>query len=141
MSHFTSSLPGRKVRNDNAHLHLHWCQSLKTTAQRWAARADRLSLLFVLLLGTLLLWPSAASAQGPGKRFLIVSAYDTNFPAVVSLNQSLRSTMMAGSREHVEFFYEILEHNRIPTDKYEGEMVSYLRRKYEGERIDLVIAF
>jgi len=141
MSHFTSFIPGRKVRNDNARLYPLWYQSLQATARRGMTRAVRPSLLFVLLLAPLLLWPSAASARETGKRVLIVSAYDTNFPAVVALNQSLRSTMMAGSQEHVEFFYEILENNRIATDKYEGEMVGYLRRKYEGERIDLVIAF
>ena len=35
----------------------------------------------------------------------------------------------------VEFFYEFQENFRIPTSKYENEMVTFLKRKYEGENL------
>ncbi|HSQ19586.1 MAG TPA: ABC transporter substrate binding protein, partial [Blastocatellia bacterium] len=65
---------------------------------------------------------------------------DMNLPGVVIINRALRSTMRDSPQGRTEFFYEFQENTRIPADKYEDEMVSYLRRKYDGEKFDLVIA-
>lgn len=97
------------------------------------------SILFSIL-GLYLLLPVGAIAQSPTKRVLVVASYDLNRPAVNVFLQSMRSTITGASRERVEFFYEFQENTRIPTDKYEAAMVSYMQRKYEGEKFDLAIA-
>ena len=59
-------------------------------------------------------------------------------PAITLLNESIRSTMKNGSQSPVQFFYEAQDSFRISNDKYEGELVSLLRRKYDKEPIDLI---
>src|SRR5215204_3367765 len=112
-----------------------------TRPARWrAARGVGVSGLLLSATLFLLMSSGASSAAAPTKRVLIVTSYDSNRPAIQLLTQAVRSTIRDGSPGHVEFFYEFQENSRIPLDKYEAETVSYLRRKYEGERFDLVIA-
>ena len=92
------------------------------------------------ILGLYLLLPVVAIAQSPSKRVLVVASYDLNRPAVNVFVQSMRSTITAPAKERVEFFYEFQENTRIPVDKYEAAMVSYMKQKYEDEKIDLAIA-
>jgi len=87
-----------------------------------------------------LLFPLAAPAETPTKRILVVTSYDLNRPAVMLFVQAMRSTIGAGTKGGVEFFYEFQETTRISTGKYEDAMVSYMKRKYEGEKFDLIVA-
>ena len=91
------------------------------------------------LLGLHLLCGIEVAGQTPNKRVLILTAYDPNYPAVILLNQNVTATIRNGSAGRVEFFYEFQENFRIPNAKYEQEMVNFLRRKYEGENINLVL--
>jgi PAS domain S-box-containing protein len=91
------------------------------------------------LLGLPLLCGIEVRGQASKKRVLILTAYDPNYPAVTLLNQNITATIRDGSASHVEFFYEFQENFRIPNAKYEEEMVNFLRRKYEGENINLVL--
>src|SRR6185503_6462383 len=98
----------------------------------------RTCLHLALLMASPLLM-TTASAEQATKRVLIVSAYDTNLPGFVALNRAIRSTVKDSSPVRVDFFYEAQENTRIPIDKYEQELVSYLRQKYAGEKFDLII--
>jgi hypothetical protein len=111
---------------------------LQVTPQTRRVRCHH-SVLFSILAVHLLL-PVIAIAQSPTKRVLVIASYDLNRPAVNVFIPALRSTIAVGSKERVEFFYEFQENTRIPTDKYEAAMVSYMKRKYEGEKLDLAIA-
>lgn len=102
---------------------------------RWKLRTG---LHLALLMASPLLMTTAAAEQAT-KRVLIFSNYDSNLPGVVALNRALRSTVRDGSPARVEFFYEAQENTRIPMSGYEQELVSYLRRKYAGEKFDLII--
>ena len=82
---------------------------------------------------------SIAFAEDTAKRVLIFSSADVNTPAITSLNQSIRATFHSDSGVRVQFYNESLDALRIPNEKYETEMVRLLQRKYEGERIDLVM--
>jgi PAS domain S-box-containing protein len=93
-----------------------------------------------LILASQLLSAPAPNAQDRGRRVLILTSYDPSFPAVNLLTQNLTSTIRNGSTGRVEFFYEFQENVRIPNSKYEDEMVGFLRRKYDGENINLVLA-
>jgi len=96
--------------------------------------------LFVVLMSLPFALPVAASTAEPHKRILILSSEDPNLPGPLVLNQAIRSTLNNGSSVHVQFYNEAQDNFRIPNDKYEKEMVSLLRRKYEGEKIDLIFA-
>ena len=93
-----------------------------------------------LLLLFLLFLPVTAKADSGTKRVLVVTSYDLNRPAVALFVQNLRSTIGAGTKERVEFFYEFQETTRISSAKYGDAMVAYMKRKYEGEKFDLIVA-
>lgn len=97
-----------------------------------------LALVFLLVLQPLC--GIEVAGQAPAKRVLILTSYDPNYPAVTLLSQNITATIRHGSAGRVEFFYEFQENFRIPNAKYEAEMLAFLRRKYEGENINLVLA-
>jgi PAS domain S-box-containing protein len=84
--------------------------------------------------------PLDAVAQVATKRVLILTSYDISRPAVNTVIQSVTTTIRNGSNTRVEFFYEFQDNPRIPNSKYEEEMVRFLRTKYEGEEIAVVLA-
>jgi len=86
------------------------------------------------------LLPLDAVAQVPTKRILILTSYDISRPAVNTIIQSVTTTIRNGSNTRVEFFYEFQDYPRIPNSKYEEEMVRFLRTKYEGVEIGVVLA-
>jgi PAS domain S-box-containing protein len=109
-------------------------------AEIWGALARGQSILFVLIVALLVpAAPVAAGAEMP-KRVLILSSEDPNLPAITILTQAIRSTLMNGSPGRVQFYNEAQDNFRILNEKYEEEMVGFLRRKYEGEKIDLIFA-
>ena len=81
---------------------------------------------------------TTAYAQQTTKRVLVFSNYDSYLPGVVALNRAIRSTVKDGSPDRVEFFYEA-QAQAIPINEFEQELVGYLRRKYAGEKFDLII--
>ena len=95
-------------------------------------------LLFVLTTAVLFLSPLLASAAESPKRVLIFASEEQQGPGVLVVNQSIRSTLRNGRPAHFLFFYEALDSFRISTEKYEGELVRLLQRKYDGERFDLI---
>jgi len=86
------------------------------------------------------LLPPAVGAQEIPKKVLVFSSDDQFLPALVLINKAIRTTMKEGSPSHIQFFYESQDSFRIPNDKYEQELVALLRRKYDGEKFDLVYA-
>ena len=98
------------------------------------------ALLFVLLAALSLVSPSIASGAEPQKRVLIISSVDANLPAIAIMNQAIRSTLKNALPARFQIYNEVQDEFQIPNEKYAAEMVSLLRRKYEGERIDLIIA-
>jgi PAS domain S-box-containing protein len=94
-----------------------------------------------LITALFLLFAQAASADELPKRVLIFSSDDHSVPGNVLLAKAVSSTVRNGLPQGVQVFYEGLDTFRIPTDKYEDELVSLLQRKYSGESIDLIYAF
>src|SRR6185295_6892298 len=83
----------------------------------------------------------AASADELPKRVLIFSSDDPSVPGNMLLAKAVTSTVRNGLPEGLQVFYEALDTFRIPTDKYEDEMVRLLQRKYSGEPMDLIYTF
>lgn len=99
------------------------------------------TLFLFLLLGPLVVHASSVSAQEVSKKVLIFSTEDQFVPAVTILNRAIRTTMEQRSPDHIQFFYEAQDSFRIPSERYETELVELLRRKYEGQNIDLIYVF
>jgi hypothetical protein len=94
----------------------------------------------ILIVFWVLLFASHAYADAPTQKVLILTGYNPNNPAITNLNRAITTSMRNGAPGRVDFFYEFQENLRIPSSKYESEMVAYLGRKYEGENITLVMA-
>lgn len=98
-------------------------------------------LILVLFLGLpLLVAPYVSAAEVP-KRVLIFTSEHQHIPAVEILNQAIFNTMGSRLPTQVQFFYEAQDNFRIPNEKYEAELVGLMRRKYEGEHIDLIFVY
>ena len=93
------------------------------------------------LIGVLILLPICAAAQAPTKKVLILSGSDPNFPGFSIITQGIRSSIRDGSSSRIEFVYELQEGlvKTPDSEREDQELVDYLSRKYEGEKIDLIL--
>jgi hypothetical protein len=96
-------------------------------------------MLFVLLLASPFASPNTASAVEQPKKVLIFFSEDMNRPAAITLNQSIRSALKSGLADQVDITGEYLDNVRFPISAYALELVSLLRKKYEGVKFDLVL--
>jgi PAS domain S-box-containing protein len=98
----------------------------------------------LLALATFLFLGRPAAAAGPENRRLVVvlypDDYDLGGPGTLETDRSIRSTFATGSSEGVEIHSEFLDVSRSRQDGYQQALADFLRRKYEGRKIDLVIA-
>jgi hypothetical protein len=53
----------------------------------------------------------------------------------------MREVVRQNSSDRVEFYYEFQDNLRIPNEKYDAEMAEFLKSKYAGEKIDLLVGF
>src|SRR4051812_39264161 len=75
------------------------------------------------------------------KKVLIVSSEDLTLPGPAKVSQALRATFRNNSSNRFQFYQEAMDAYRFPEEKYAEELVRFLRRKYEGEKIDLIITY
>lgn len=121
-------------------------QKVLSSAFRFAAspaprRVLLLALVMALHAGSADVVRAAEPPKDPSTRkVLILSSYGVDFAGGVVLIQTLHSTLRKGSPVRIQFYQEYLESPRIPEGKYEEELVGFLKRKYEGEQIDLTVA-
>jgi PAS domain S-box-containing protein len=102
----------------------------------------RAFLALLAVLPWLLVCPFAAAA-GTGKPRLVVVLYPENndgSPGNTLVNQNIRSTFVASSREPVQIYDEYLDLSPPRDPGHRQIQIEYLRRKYAGRKIDLVIA-
>lgn len=90
------------------------------------------------LLGLLL--PAFAFGQAPNKNVLVFYSDGINGPAAAIVNHAIRSTLKDSSTSPTQIYDESTDSFRIPTEKYEAEMVKLLQQKYQGARFDLIFA-
>lgn len=83
--------------------------------------------------------PGTASPAEQRKRVLLLFAEDQSFPMITALGQSIRSTLSNRSASRIDFFTEYLDRARINDAAYEAELFSFWRKKYEGQKVDLIV--
>lgn len=110
----------------------------RNSDKRAGSSATRGVVLLVCLVGLLAFLTAPVGAQEVPKKVLIFSSDDQFLPAIVLINKAIRTTMKERSSAHIQFFYEAQDSFRIPNEKYEPHLVELLRRKYEGEKVDLI---
>jgi len=96
-----------------------------------------------MTLSALLLYYACAAMAGPGNlRTVILLTPDNNegAPGGVLVRQGLRDAFARSSSEPIQIRNEYLDLSRFQDARERGILVDFLRRKYAGQKIDLVIA-
>ncbi len=82
-----------------------------------------------------------AEAQGASPRtVLTIHSGAETFPSNPILDAGIRDRLAAGSDTPIDYFTEYLESDLFPGEKALLAFKDYLRRKYQGRTIDVVIA-
>jgi signal transduction histidine kinase len=89
-----------------------------------------------LLLFTAAL-PQAAHAI---KNVLLLFDENDDLPGLATINRSVREIIASELNGDVEFYSESLNLSQFPGADHEALMLDYLRRKYAGKRVDVVVA-
>jgi signal transduction histidine kinase len=91
-----------------------------------------------------LLWhcPGAAAAEPASVRTVVFLTPDNTegAPGGLLVRRSMRNTFAAGSSEHIQIRNEYLDLSRFQDTSERKILVEFLRRKYAGQKVDLVIA-
>ena len=64
-----------------------------------------------------------------------------DLPGNVMMEQAVQTEMLAHSTNQIEFFTESLDANHFPKASYYREFENYLKDKYTGQNLDLVMEF
>ena len=94
--------------------------------------------LLVLVMAVSVAPSEATPVAEKHKRVLLLLSDESDDPAQIIVDQSLRSTLKSNSPAPVEVYSEYLDFMRTRVDDYEKELVGLLRRKYEGRKFDLI---
>ena len=99
--------------------------------------------LVLALVATLCACTRAVSAEAQGaspRTVLTIHSGAEEFPANPILDAAVRERLLAGSDVPVDYFAEYLEADLLPDEEALLAFKDYVKRKYHGRRIDLVIA-
>jgi signal transduction histidine kinase len=86
-------------------------------------------------------WCPAASAQDtPGKTVLAVFWGSETFPGNGRMDAAIQKVLDSDPRTRVNYFAEYLESEEFPADTASIALRDYIHRKFDGRRVDVVIA-
>jgi signal transduction histidine kinase len=116
------------------------CRANAATAKAWLPGAVATALCLLLIQPARI---SSAQATGSERSRLVVVLYPEAYngsPGSVLADRGIRSTFAEYTRGHIEVHNEYLEVSRFPAASYQRDLAEYLRRKYAGRKVDLVLA-
>ena len=95
----------------------------------------------LLIIGALLLTAVDVFAQQTSapKRVVVLYWYDKNYPGHVRWDQGFKPALEQGEGS-IEYYPEYLEANRFPGENQSQILHDYLKEKYAGRTIDVVVA-
>ncbi len=75
------------------------------------------------------------------KRVLLIFSEARDLPGNILIEQAVRAEITAHSTNPIEFYTESLDASRFPNARHYREFEDYLKNKYAGQKLDLVMAF
>jgi signal transduction histidine kinase len=85
--------------------------------------------------------PIAAAQQAPEPKRVVAIYWDNkDFPGNVVFDEHFQSVLEAAPFPDLEYYPEYLESTRFPGSDHLEAFRDYLKRKYEGRRIDVLVA-
>jgi len=91
--------------------------------------------LFATMLST-----SALALDASPFTVLVIHSGSESFPSNPILDAGIREALASRSDVAIDYFAEYLESDIFPAEEARSALTDYIRRKYRGRRIDLVIA-
>ena len=91
--------------------------------------------LFATMLST-----SALALDASPFTVLVIHSGSESFPSNPILDAGIREALASRSDVAIDYFAEYLESDIFPAEEAASALTDYIRRKYRGRRIDLVIA-
>jgi len=82
----------------------------------------------------------AAASNAAPKGILILYWYNREYAGNITFEQNFRTGLQSAPTGSVEYYSEYLESNRFPGEDQELLLRNYLREKYAGRKIDVIIA-
>lgn len=76
-----------------------------------------------------------------GRRVLLIFGEARDLPGNVLMEQAVRNEVLANSTNSIEFFTESLDTSHLPGAQQYGLFGKYIREKYAGQDINLVVMF
>lgn len=103
--------------------------------------ASMVFILLAVLSAVSLIAPAGEHDTGhEPKRVVILNSTDPYLPAFLALDSAQRKAISEGSKAPVDFYAEALDMHRFPRELYEQELVTLLQEKYQGLKVDVVVA-
>ena len=110
-----------------------------TTEARPPRRPSRVARRLVCACLLLLAYPQVAHANDQ-KQILLFHYYGADMPFKAEFDPSFARTLRNESPAPVTLYEEVLETYRFTGEAQETNVVNYLRQKYSGRKIDVVVA-
>ena len=102
----------------------------------WGRGRLAFTIVFVVCLCSLVV-----SAQTTTPKRLVVLYWDNKeFPGNARFEESFKTRLQLGQRQDLEYFPEYFEYSRFPEEKQISAFRDYLKAKYAGRTVDVVVA-
>jgi len=111
-----------------------------TPGHRSACARIRFGRIPVWLSGALLVFAAFANAATTPEGVLIIHSNQRVTPAAIVIENTLRKEVPEALQRHVDFFSEYLDIEWASTEKYAAAQAEFLRHKYAGRNIRVVVA-
>src|SRR5688572_23574532 len=84
--------------------------------------------------------PTAAAQERFRRTVLAIHWGPEDFPITATVNESIQKGLRSDPDIQIDYFVEHLESDAFPADVASPALADYIRQKYRGRRIDVVIA-
>ena len=81
----------------------------------------------------------ASESSGTEKSVLVLYGERGDLPAIQAIEENMREVFHGSVSPRIEVYPEYLDFTRFPVERYESSLVRFLRERYAGRRIDLVM--
>ncbi|OPY77929.1 MAG: Blue-light-activated protein [Syntrophorhabdus sp. PtaU1.Bin153] len=105
-----------------------------------AIATSSLAILVFLTIFSSFAPPAKAAPLERPKKVLLLHPFEPFLPYSITINQAIRSTFLADTRERIDLYSEYLDLARYPGREYVRQLADLYRKKYSGNAPDVIIA-